>query len=61
MASISVSPRRLITYTRDSTIEEDVGYDNSKAVFTLEGGSLRMTSDVTDGDGEEMTFERAGE
>ena len=61
MASISVSPRRLITYTQDSTIEEDVGYDNSKAVFTLEGGSLRMTSDVTDGDGEEMTFERAGE
>jgi hypothetical protein len=58
MVSVDVSNRRLITPTADGgTIEEEVGRDNSKAVFTLEGGSLTW-SDVTDGDGEDLTFSR---
>ncbi|MBR3273413.1 MAG: hypothetical protein IKF98_05810 [Clostridia bacterium] len=60
MVSVDVSNRTLITPTADGgTIEEEVGRDNSKAAFTLEGESL-VWSDVTDGDGEDMTFERVG-
>ena len=61
MVSVDVSNRRLITPTADGgAIEEEVGRDDSKAAFTLEGGSLTWT-DVTDGDGEDMTFTRMEE
>ena len=60
MVSVSVSPRSVITPTEEGgTIEEEVGWDNSKAFFTLTGDGQLLWSDVTDGDGEDMTLERA--
>ena len=62
MVSVSVSPRSVITPTEEGgTIEEEVGWDNSKAFFTLTDDGLLLWSDVTDGDGEDMTLERAGD
>ena len=62
MASVDVSNRRVITPTQEGgTIEEDVGYIHSEAVFTLDTPEALVWSDVTDGDGEEMTFRRVGE
>ncbi len=58
MVSVDVSNRTLITPTADGgAIEEEVGRDDSKAAFTLEGERLTW-SDVTDGDGEDMAFSR---
>ena len=60
MVSVSVSPRSVITPTEEGgTIEKEVGWDNSKAFFTLTGDGQLLWSDVTDGDGEDMTLERA--
>ena len=62
MVSVSVSPRSVITPTAEGgTIEEEVGWDNSKAFFTLTGENQMLWSDVTDGDGEDMTLERVGD
>lgn len=59
MASVDVSPRRVITPTAEGgTIEEEVGRVTSEAVFTLEDANLLVWTDVTDGDGEDMAFER---
>lgn len=61
MASVDVSPRTMITRTADGGYtEEEVGRDASEAVFTLDDGQL-VFSDVTDGDGEDMAFERTGD
>ena len=62
MVSVDVSNRRVITPTQEGgTIEEDVGYIHSEAVFTLEAPEQLIWSDVTDGDGEEMAFRRVGD
>lgn len=62
MASVSVSPRRVITPTAEGgTIEEEVGWDNSEALFTITDGGQMLWSDVTDGDGEDMLLERVGD
>lgn len=62
MVSVSVSPRNVITPTAEGgTIEEEVGWDNSKALFTLTDDGRMLWSDVTDGDGEDMTLERVGD
>ena len=62
MVSVDVSNRSVITPTAEGgTIEEEVGRDYSEAVFILEDGSRLVWTDVTDGDGEDMTFGRAGE
>jgi hypothetical protein len=59
---VSVSPRRVITPTAEGgTIEEEVGWDNSEALFTITDGGQMLWSDVTDGDGEDMLLERVGD
>jgi len=62
MVSVNVSARSVITPTEEGgTIEEQVGWDNSEAFFTLTDDGQMLWSDVTDGDGEDMTLERAGD
>lgn len=59
MVSVDVSYRSVITRTSEGgTIEEEVGRDYSEAVFVLEDGNRLVWIDVTDGDGEDMAFER---
>jgi hypothetical protein len=62
MVSVSVSPRSVITPTAEGgTIEEEVGWDDSEALFTITDGGQMLWSDVTDGDGEDMLLERVGD
>ncbi len=62
MASVEVSPRRVITSMPDGgSVEEEVGYSPSEARFTLGDEDVLLWSDVTDGDGGDMAFRRAGD
>lgn len=62
MVSVDVSMRSMITPTAEGgIIERDVGRSYSEAVFTLTDGGQMLWSEVTDGDGEDMTLERIGD
>ncbi len=62
MVSVNVSARSVITPTAEGgTIEEEVGWANSEAFFTLTDDGQMLWSDVTDGDGEDMTLGWVGD